>query len=79
MTQLQQELPGKSLTQVAQTHGKNPADLARALKNAAHQRIDQDVASGRLTADQATQQKQQVDQRIDQQLTEVTPAATTGA
>jgi hypothetical protein len=77
--QLQQELPGKSLTQVAQTHSKNPADVATALKNAAHQRIDQDVASGRLTADQAIQQKQQVDQRIDQQMTEVKPAAPAGA
>jgi hypothetical protein len=71
VTQLQQELPGKSLTQVAQAHGKNAADIATALKNAAHQRIDQEVTSGRLTADQATQQKTQVDQRIDQQMTEV--------
>ncbi len=78
VAQLQQELPGKTLTQVAQAHGKNPADVATALKNAAHQRIDQDVASGRLTADQATQRKQQVDQRIDQQMTEVAPPAPTG-
>jgi len=78
VAQLQQELPGKSLTDVAKAHSKNPADVATALKNDAHQRIDQAVASGRLTADQATQQKQQVDQRIDQQMTEVKPAATTG-
>jgi len=78
VTQLQQELPGKSLTQVAQAHGKNAADIATALKNAAHQRIDQEVTSGRLTADQATQQKTHVDQRIDQQMTEVMPAASTG-
>ncbi len=73
VTQLQQELAGKSLAQVAQAHGKSPADVAAALKNAAHQRIDQQVASGRLTADQATQRKQQVDQSIDQHLTEVVP------
>jgi len=79
VAQLQQELPGKSLTDVAKAHSKNPADVATALKNDAHQRIDQAVASGRLTTDQATQQKQQVDQRIDQQMTEVKPAATTGA
>ena len=53
-------------------------NVATALKNAAHQRIDADVAAGRLTADQATQRKQQVDQRIDQQMTEVAPTAPTG-
>jgi len=73
VTQLQQELARKSLAQVAQAHGKSPADVATALKNAAHQRIDQEVASGRLTADQATQRKQQVDQTIDQHLTDVVP------
>ncbi len=78
VAQLQQELPGKTLTQVAQAHSKNPADVATALKNAAHQRIDQDVTSGRLTADQATQRKTQVDQRIDQQMTEVAPTAPAG-
>jgi hypothetical protein len=74
VAQLQQELPGKTLTQVAQEHGKNPADVATALKNAEHQRIDQAVAAGRISADQAAQQKQQADQRIDQQITQVTPA-----
>jgi polyhydroxyalkanoate synthesis regulator phasin len=76
--QLQQELPGKSLSEVAQAHGKNAADVATALKNAAHQRLDQEVTSGRLTADQATQQKAQVDARIDQQMTELVPTAATG-
>ena len=79
VSQLQQELPGKSLAQVAQAHGKNPADVATALKNAEHQRIDQAVAAGRLTADEATQQKQQADQRIDQQMTQVVAAAAAGA
>ena len=71
--QLRTELPGKSLTQVAQVHNKNPNDVATALKNAAHQRIDQAVTNGRLTADQATTQKTQVDQRIDQLMTQVLP------
>jgi transposase-like protein len=69
--QLRQELPGKSLAQVAQAHGKNPTDVSNALKNAAHQRIDQAVSAGRLTADQANQQKTQVDQRIDQEINQV--------
>jgi hypothetical protein len=71
--QLRSELPGKSLSQVAQAHGKNPNDVATALKNAFHQRIDQAVAAGRLTADQGNQAKQQGDQRIDQRMTQVVP------
>jgi len=38
--QLRSELPGKSLAQVAQAHGKNGTDVATALKNEAHQQID---------------------------------------
>jgi hypothetical protein len=75
VAQLRQELPGKTLTQVAQAHGKNAADVAAALKNAAHARIDQEVTSGKLTADQAAQRKTQADQRVDQQMTEVAPTA----
>jgi len=79
VAQLQQELATKSLADVATAHGKTPADVATALKNAAHTRIDQEVTSGRLTAAQATQQKQQIDQRIDQRMTEVRPQRPAGA
>ena len=79
VAQLQQELATKSLADVATAHGKAPADVATALKNAAHTRIDQEVTSGRLTAAQATQQKQQIDQRIDQRMTEVRPQRPAGA
>jgi hypothetical protein len=72
--QLRAELPGRSLAQVAQAHGANPADIATALKNAVNQRIDQEVTQGELTADQAAQQKQMVDQHIDQAVYEVVPA-----
>src|SRR5579859_3953203 len=41
--QLRTELAGKSLAQVAQAHGKTAADVATALKNAAHTQIDQAV------------------------------------
>ena len=41
--QLRTELPGKSLAEVAQAHGKIAADIATALKNAADQRIDQAI------------------------------------
>jgi hypothetical protein len=79
VAQLQQELATKSLADVATAHGKVPADVATALKNAAHTRIDQEVTSGRLTAAEATQQKQQIDQRIDQRMTEVRPQRPAGA
>jgi polyhydroxyalkanoate synthesis regulator phasin len=71
--QLKQELPGKSLAQVAQAHNKTGADVATALKNEAHTRIDQAVTNGRLTADQANTQKTQADQRIDQFVNQVMP------
>jgi polyhydroxyalkanoate synthesis regulator phasin len=73
LQQLEQELPGKSLAQVAQAHGKTAADVATALKTAAHQRIDTAVSSGKLTADQANTQKAQVDQRVDQMVNQVGP------
>src|SRR5437016_2167829 len=76
--QLRTELPGKSLADVAKAHGKQLADVATALKNAAHTRIDQAVTAGRLTADQANTQKTQVDQRIDQQINQVVPQRGTG-
>jgi hypothetical protein len=53
LSQLQQELARKSMSDIASSHGKSAAELATALKNAAHRRIDQEVTAGRLTADQA--------------------------
>jgi hypothetical protein len=41
--QLRSELPGKSLADVAQAHGKSATDVATALKNAAHMQIDQRI------------------------------------
>src|ERR1051326_7097300 len=41
--QLHQELPGKSLAQVAEAHGKSADDVASALKTAAHARVDQRI------------------------------------
>jgi hypothetical protein len=71
--QLRTELEGKSLAQVAQAHSKTAADVATALKNAAHTRIDQAVTAGRVAADQASTQKTQADQRIDQLVNQVMP------
>ena len=71
--ELRQELPGKSLAQVAQAHGKTADDVATALKNAANQRIDQAVTNGRLTAEQAAEKKTQAAQHIDELVNRVLP------
>jgi hypothetical protein len=71
--QLRSELPGKSLTQLAQQHGKSASDVSNALKNAEHARIDQAVSNGRLSADQANTIKQRSDQRIDQLMNRTFP------
>lgn len=71
--QLRQELPGKSLTDVAKAHNADPAKVAAALKDAEHTRIDQAVTNGRLTADQATQAKQRADAAVDQMMTRQFP------
>jgi polyhydroxyalkanoate synthesis regulator phasin len=70
---LRTELQTKSLAQVASEHGSNGAAVATALKDDAHKRIDAAVTAGRLTTDQANQQKTQADQRIDQMVNQVMP------
>jgi hypothetical protein len=69
--QLQTELNGKSLADVAQAHGKTAADMVSALETAAHARIQAAVAAGRLTAAQAAAATTNVDQRIEQQVNQV--------
>lgn len=71
--QLRQELPGKSLAQVAQAHGRNPADVATALKNAANQRIEQATGSGRISPERASQMSQRIAERIDAAMSHVVP------
>jgi hypothetical protein len=71
--QLQSELPGKSLAQVATNHNKQASDVVNALTTDADNRIDQAVSSGRLTADQGNTQKTNAANRINQQVNQVTP------
>lgn len=71
--QLRQELPGKSLADVARAYGKNPTDLATALRNAANQRLDQAVTNGRLTAERANEIRARLEQRVDQPMNRVVP------
>lgn len=72
--QLRQELPGKSLADVARAHNVDPSTVADALKSAAASRIDQAVSAGRISADQASQIKQRINERIDQLMTRQVPA-----
>jgi hypothetical protein len=58
---------------VATAHGKTADDVASVLKNAAHTRIDQAAAAGRVAADQVATQKTQIDQRIERLVNQVMP------
>jgi hypothetical protein len=71
--ELRQQLPNKTLTQVAQANSVDPNKVAQALKDDANARIDQAVTNGRLTSDQANTQKTNIDARIDQLMTMVVP------
>lgn len=71
--QLRQELPGKSLSDVAKAHNVDPAKVATALKNEAGAKIDQAVANGRLTAERATQLKERESQMVDELMTRTLP------
>jgi hypothetical protein len=72
--QLRQELPGKSLAQVAADHNKTANDVTSALTDAANKRIDAAVTDGRLTDEQAAQRKANEAQRIQTLVNEVMPA-----
>jgi hypothetical protein len=75
---LRQELPGKSLSDVAKAHNVDPKVVADALKAEAATRIDQAVTAGRLTAEQAATLKQRETERVDQLMTRQTPTIQPG-
>ena len=72
--QLFQELPGKTLTDVARAQNVDPTVVANALKTQASQRIDQAASAGRIPADQVAAAKQQANQHIDELMTRQVPA-----
>jgi hypothetical protein len=76
--QLQTELNGKSLADVAKNHGKTAADIVAALQADAHTRIQAAVTAGRLTAAQGATATTAVDQRIEQQVNQVRQQRTPG-
>jgi hypothetical protein len=71
--QLRQELPGKSLADVARAHNVDAKRVADALNADAAARIDQQVRDGHLPADRAAQMKEQLRSRIDQRVTQQAP------
>ena len=72
--QLRQELPNKSLADVAKAHGVDPTTVANTLKAEATAHVDQALSAGRITADQATQMKQRMNDQIDQLMNRQLPA-----
>lgn len=76
--QLRQELPGKSLAQIASARNVSTSTLVSALKTEATTRIDQAVQANRLSADQANQIKQNLDQRLTELVNRTFPAAGQG-
>ena len=77
--QLRQELPGKSLTDVARAHNVDPKKVSDALKATASQQIDQRATGGRaaIPADRVAQLKQRAAQQIDQLMTRTMPTGRT--
>jgi hypothetical protein len=61
--QLRQELPGKTLAEVAQAHGKSAQDVINVIVTTSNQQIDQMAQQRNLPADRVAQMKQQVTQR----------------
>jgi hypothetical protein len=73
--QLFQELPGRTLSDVARARNVDPTVVANALKAQASQRIDQAASAGRIPADQVAAAKQNANQRVDELMNRQFPAA----
>src|SRR5215470_17243226 len=58
--QLQSELSGHSLAQVARQHGKSASDVTRVVVDAADEQLDAAVSQGQVSSDTAAQYKAQL-------------------
>jgi predicted DNA-binding protein (UPF0251 family) len=63
--ELRVQLAGKTLAEIAKDKGKSADGLVQALATAAEKRIDEAVADGRLTEEQATELRSGLDDRIE--------------
>lgn len=77
--QLDAELPGKSLAQVAQAHNVDVAVVKAAMIANASARVDANVAAGKTTAEKAAARKAMFSDRFDRLLAHVHPAKGAGA
>jgi hypothetical protein len=59
-TQLQTELAGQSLAQVARQHGKSVSDMTNVVVNSADEQLDAAVSEGQVSSDTAAQYKAQI-------------------
>ena len=71
--QLRQEMPGKSLAQVAQAHGKSADQLKQFLTTQVTTRMNEAVQSGRITQDQANQRLTEFRNNLDTMINRVMP------
>jgi hypothetical protein len=67
--QLLQELPGKTLAEVASAHNVSTQDVVNTIVSTANQRIDQMAQARNLPAERVSQLKQEVSERIQQFVT----------
>jgi Trp operon repressor len=58
--QLQSELTGHSVADVARQHGKSVAEITRVMVQTANQQLDADVSAGQLSADTANQYRSEI-------------------
>lgn len=77
--QLDAELPGKSLAQVAQAHNVDVAVVKAAMIANASARVDANLAAGKTTAEKAAARKAMFSDRFDRLLAHVHPAKAAAA
>ena len=63
--ELREELEDKTLAEIAREQGKAPAGLVQQLVATQTKRIDEAVADGRLTEEQATELEAELEERMD--------------
>lgn len=75
---LRAELPGKSLADVAQAHGKTSDELKAFITSQAQAKAAEAVTAGKLTQDQANQMLAMLQSNLDQMITMVHPTGMPG-
>jgi hypothetical protein len=63
-TALMNELPGKTLAEVAAAHNVQTSDLVNTIVTTANQQVDQMAQQRNISADRVAQMKQQVSERV---------------